>query len=318
MNKKEFKNLEEQLNIFRDKGLTINNPEFAKNVLLKENYFFLNGYRFLFMISNKERRFVKGSTFEELYSMFTFDREFRNILFKNLLIVENNIKSIISYKLSSKYGYQEKNYLKPSNFIQDRKEQRRVNDVLNKMNRQIRVNVQNHTATLHYSNNYGYIPLWVLVKVLSFGLINELYGILKDEDKSDIANIYNLDIENMEIYLSLLSNYRNLCAHEDILFDHKTQRFINDTIFHEKLGIKRNSIGEYVKGKNDIFALIIILKQMLDKDKFSQMMNEINLKIEDFKWQIKSVHVDKLFDYMGFIDNYMDIIDIDNGGNNNE
>ena len=310
MNKKEFKTLEEQLNIFENKGLIINDKEKAKEILLKENYFFLNGYRLIFMYSNSDRKFVKNSTFDELYSMFKFDRELRNILFKNLLIVENNIKSIISYKLSVKYGYKEKNYLKPTNFTNDRKEQRRVNDVLNKMNRQIRVNAQNHSATLHYLNNYGYIPLWVLVKVLSFGLINELYGILKPEDKTEIANIYNLNVDDMEIYLSLLANYRNLCAHEDIVYDHKTQRYINGTKFHEKLNIEKDSFNEYKKGKNDIFALIIILKQMLDEEKFTQMMNEINIKIQDWQWEVKSITVNKLYDYMGFVDNYMDIIEI--------
>ena len=43
--------------------------------------------------------------------MFLFDRELRNILFKNLLIVENNIKSIISYTLSIKYGYKDQDTL---------------------------------------------------------------------------------------------------------------------------------------------------------------------------------------------------------------
>lgn len=313
MNKKEFKTLDEQLNIFENKGLIIKDRSLAKEVLLKENYFFLNGYRFIFMISNANRRFLPGATFDELYALFNFDREFRNILFKNILIVENNIKSIISYKLSIKYGYKEKNYLKPSNFIQDRKEQRRVNDVLNKMNRQIRVNAQNHSATYHYINNYGYIPLWVLVKVLSFGLINEFYGILKPEDKQEIADIYHVSIENMEVYLSLLANYRNLCAHEDIVFDHRTQRYIDDTIYHEKLNIKRNALGEYMRGKNDIFSLIIILRQMLDFDKFSRMMNEINSKIQDLSWQIKSIDMEKIYDYMGFAYNYMDILDIKEG-----
>ena len=311
MNKKEFKTLEEQLKIFEDKGLTIVDKEKAKDILLKENYFFINGYRFIFMISNADRKFVKGSTFDELYAMFLFDREFRNILFKNLLIVENNIKSIISYKLSVKYGYKEKNYLKASNFTSDRKEQRRVNDVLNKMNRQIRVNAKNHSATLHYLSNYGYIPLWVLVKVLSFGLINELFGILKPEDQSEISGIYNLNIEDMEIYLSLLANYRNLCAHEDIVYDHRTQRFINGTKYQEILGIKKDEFNEYTKGRNDIFALIIILKQMLDKEKFAQMMNEINLKLQDFSWQVKSISVNKLYDYMGFPENFMDLVDIE-------
>ena len=310
MNKKEFKTLDEQLDIFEEKGLVINDREKAKDILLRENYFFINGYRFIFMISNTNRRFINNTTFEELYALFNFDREFRNVLFKNLLIIENNIKSIISYKLSIKYGYKEKNYLKASNFTQDRKEQRRVSDVINKMNRQIRVNAQNHSATYHYLNNYGYIPLWVLVKVLSFGLINELYGILKPEDKEEISHIYNLSIDNMEVYLSLLANYRNLCAHEDIVYDHKTQKYVDETIYHEKLGIKKNSLGEYLKGRNDIFSLIIILKQMLDKDRFTRMMNEINLKFQDLSWELKSINIEKVYDYMGFPYNYMDIIEM--------
>ena len=311
MNKKEFKTLDEQLGIFKSKGLTINDEEEARNILLKENYFFINGYRRVLMVSSKEKKFVKGATFDELYAIFMFDRELRNILFKNLLIIENNIKSIISYKLSVKYGYKEKNYLKESNFTTDNKDKRRVSDVINKMKRQIRVNSQNHSATLHYVTNYGYIPLWVLVKVLSFGLINELYGILKPEDQKEIADLYGIEMEDMEVYLSLLANYRNLCAHEDIVFDHRTQKYISNTKYHNELKIKQDEFGEYIKGKNDIFALIIILKQMLTKDEFMHMMDEINLKLQDLTWQIKSVKINKIYDTLGFPENYMDLINIE-------
>ena len=311
MNKKEFKTLDEQLGIFKSKGLTINDEEEARNILLKENYFFINGYRRVLMVSSKEKKFVKGATFDELYAIFIFDRELRNILFKNLLIIENNIKSIISYKLSIKYGYKEKNYLKESNFTTDNKDKRRVSDVINKMKRQIRVNSQNHSATLHYITNYGYIPLWVLVKVLSFGLINELYGILKPEDQKEIADLYEIEMEDMEVYLSLLANYRNLCAHEDIVFDHRTQKYISNTKYHNELKIKQDEFGEYIKGKNDIFALIIILKQMLTKDEFMHMMDEINLKLQDLTWQIKSVKINKIYDTLGFPENYMDLINIE-------
>lgn len=311
MNKKEFKTLDEQLGIFKSKGLTINDEEEARNILLKENYFFINGYRRVLMVSSKEKKFVKGATFDELYAIFMFDRELRNILFKNLLIIENNIKSIMSYKLSVKYGYKEKNYLKESNFTTDNKDKRRVSDVINKMKRQIRVNSQNHSATLHYITNYGYIPLWVLVKVLSFGLINELYGILKPEDQKEIADLYEIEMEDMEVYLSLLANYRNLCAHEDIVFDHRTQKYISNTKYHNELKIKQDEFGEYIKGKNDIFALIIILKQMLTKDEFMHMMDEINLKLQDLTWQIKSVKINKIYDTLGFPENYMDLINIE-------
>ena len=41
MAEKEFKNLSEQIEIMKSKGLTIDDEEKAKVVLLRENYFFL-------------------------------------------------------------------------------------------------------------------------------------------------------------------------------------------------------------------------------------------------------------------------------------
>ena len=118
-------------------------------------------------------------------------------------------------------------------------------------------------------------------------------------------------MEDMEVYLSLLANYRNLCAHEDIVFDHRTQKYISNTKYHNELKIKQDEFGEYIKGKNDIFALIIILKQMLTKDEFMHMMDEINLKLQDLTWQIESVKIEKLYDTLGFPENYMDLINIE-------
>ena len=116
MIQKQFKNLDEQIEILKYKGLIINNVEYTRNILLRENYFFISGYRHLFMKSSTDKTYKKGTTFEELYSLFLFDRTLRNILFKNLLIIENNLKSISSYQLSKRYGYKEKDYLKEKNF----------------------------------------------------------------------------------------------------------------------------------------------------------------------------------------------------------
>ena len=91
MIEKQFKNLDEQIEIFKHKGLVIHDEDYAKQVLLRENYFFLNGYRHLFYKSETEKEFIKGTTFEELYSLFLFDRSFRNVLFKYLLTSESFI-----------------------------------------------------------------------------------------------------------------------------------------------------------------------------------------------------------------------------------
>lgn len=308
MNKKEFRTLDEQVDILKGKGLIINDPEKVKEILLRENYFFVNGYRQMFYNSN--RKFIHGTTFEELYSTFLFDRNLRNLLFKNLLVIENNIKSIISYQLSKKYGYKEQDYLNPKNFTRDMKEARRVDDVLSKMKRQIRINGEKHTATFHYMSKYKYVPLWILVKVLSFGLINELFGILKEEDKQEIADIYGLDKETLKIYIQLLSNYRNLCAHEDIVFDHKTQVYIDDTKYHSALKLNQNGLGEYTQGKTDLYAVVIIFKQMLQPDRFIEFMKELEILFDVFDSNVETITNDKLLDRMGFPKNYMDIIDM--------
>lgn len=307
---KQFKNLDEQIEIFKYKGMIINDEKYAKKVLLRENYFFLNGYRHLFVYSETDKRFKEGTTFEEMYSLFLFDRSFRNVLFKYLLVIENNLKSITSYQLSKKYGYRERDYLKTKNFTQDPKKQAQLNDLLKKMKRQIRVNGSQHSATLHYVSNYGYIPLWILVKVLSFGIVSELYSVLKSEDQKDIANIYEVEPETLMVYLPILANYRNLCAHEDILYENKTQKVIDDTVFHQLLRIKKEE-DEYVQGKNDLFALIIIMKQMLRTEDFKNMTVELDNIIETLNYNLNTIDIHDVLNRMGFPGNWRDIANIE-------
>src|SRR5574344_2021789 len=307
MANKVFKTIEEQIGILEDRGLVIKDVEKAKEVLLRENYFFINGYRHLFTVKQGSDYFLPGTTFEELYAMFQFDRQIRNTFFKYLLIVENNMKSIISYQLSRKYGYKEKDYLDPKNFTQDSLKVRQVHDILNKMKRQIRVNGQKHSATLHYINKYGYIPMWILVKVLSMGIISELYSILKPEDQDAISQIYKMDSSNLELYISLIANFRNLCAHEDILYDHRTQRSIPDCDIHYKLDIPKNDDG-YMYGKNDLFALVIMLKSMLSDEEFREMLYEVGYEIDILDSKVNIVPLNSILNKIGFPKNWRNIL----------
>lgn len=304
---KTFKSLDEQIEILRSKGLIVDDYDFTKDILLRENYFFISGYRHVFLRSTKDRMYITGTHFREVYALFTFDRQIRNIMFKNIMIIENNTKSIFSYQLSKKYGYRERDYLNPKNFNTAREKSRQVNDLLRKMKRQIRVNGQQHSATKHYADNYGYIPLWIVVKVLSFGIVSELYTIMKNEDQVEIAQIYGLSTEDLTVYLQILSNFRNLCAHEDILYDHKTQKGINNTKYHNLLQISTIN-GEYIYGKNDLYALVIILKVMLREEEFNLFMNEIDYELNILEGKLSTISIDKVLDRIGFPRNYKEII----------
>ena len=306
MANKIFKNLDEQLDILKSKGLVVDDDVKAKEILLRENYFFISGYRHFFLNPSKPKNFISGTTFDELYGVFNFDRHLRNIMFKNILIIENNVKSIISYQLSKKYGFKDKDYLNPNNFTSDPMKSRQVSDVLDKMKRQVRINGRKHSATLHYISNYGYIPMWILVKVLSFGIISELFAILKGEDKRAIADFYDTDPETLSIYLSLLANFRNLCAHEDILYDHRTNRSIPDNHFHHKMGIEKID-GEYKYGKNDLYSLIIIMRVMLSQDRFKMLINEIDYEISLLDGIINIIPLNSILNKIGFPDNWKEI-----------
>ena len=188
------------------------------------------------------------------------------------------------------------------------------------MKRQISINGFQHNATIHYISKYGYVPLWVLVKVLSFGVISDLYSILKPDDKVGIASIYNISIENLESFLPILSNYRNLCAHEDILYDHKTDRSIANTSYHQRLNIARMD-NEYIYGKNDLFSVIIIFKILLNKkafimkylltdEEFLDMMREIQYEIELLAGKMHSININKILDRIGFPINYMELTNL--------
>ena len=310
MIEKQFKNLDEQIEIFKHKGMVVHDERYAKQILLRENYFFINGYRHLFYKSETEKKFIAGTTFEELYSLFLFDRSFRNVIFKYLLVIENNLKSITSYQLSKKYGYRERDYLRAKNFTHDPSKQRQVNDLLKKMKRQIRVNGSQHSATLHYVSNYGYIPLWILVKVLSFGIVSEMFSILKPEDQHEISKVYNVDVEDLLVYLPILANYRNLCAHEDILYENRTQKEIDDTIYHQILDIPKEN-GEYIYGKSDLFALLIIMRQMLTTEDFKNMTNELENVIATLDYNLTSIKIEKVLNRMGFPKNWKDLAGIE-------
>ena len=303
---KVFKSIDEQVQILKDKNLIIEDVEYTKEILLRENYFFLMGYRSLFL-RPKENKFISGVTFDELYALFSFDRNFRNIILKNILVIENQLKSIISYQLSKKYGHREKDYLNSKNFTQDREKARRVKDLIEKMKRQIRINTATHNATMHYTVKYGYIPLWVLVKVLSFGIVCELYTILKKEDQVEIADIFGTTPQVLSDILVILSNYRNLCAHEDIVFEHKTERVVPDTKYHELMKIPKMD-GEYIYGKRDAFSLVIIFKILLDKQDFRLMIKEMDYEIELLDGRVDSISINKVLDRMGFPQNYIEVI----------
>ena len=141
---------------------------------------------------------------------------------------------------------------------------------------------------------------------------------MKYDDQVSICKIYDIPVDEFSSYLPILSNYRNLCAHEDILYENRTQKKIKGTFYHELLGITKNEEGEYVNGTNDLFALLIIMKRMLSYDEFKDMCLELENRIENLEYNLHSIKIEKILDRMGFPSNYMKLASIERRDVNNE
>ena len=83
---KDFKTYAEQIDLLKTRGLIINDETFALEKLKEENYYnIINGYKDLFITPGTTDNFITGTTFEEIYYLYDFDRILRNILFKQIL-----------------------------------------------------------------------------------------------------------------------------------------------------------------------------------------------------------------------------------------
>lgn len=115
---KSYKSYRQQLNILRSRGMVIGKGTQGSRVmriLERENYYnVINGYKELFLASKVTATagevYKTGTTFDEVYALYNFDRELRNIYLKYLLKLENTFKTVIAHEFSAKYGHD--NYLK--------------------------------------------------------------------------------------------------------------------------------------------------------------------------------------------------------------
>lgn len=64
--------------------------------------------------SKQDETYLVGTKFDEIYALYLFDRELRNLFIRYILEIENNVKSVLAHVFSDKYGHD--NYLRIANF----------------------------------------------------------------------------------------------------------------------------------------------------------------------------------------------------------
>lgn len=303
-----FKTIDEQIDILKSRNIIIDDYEKTYNLLSKNNYYYLiNGYKDLFIdYTSKEEKYIKGTKLNELYALYEFDKDIKIHFLKYLLLIENEIDTYIAYEFSKSYGH--KDYLDYTNFDNSNSKKVIIKKFIKDINLEVEYQYRNSNEMItHYLDNYNYIPLWVLIRVLSFGKISKFYSLMKQKEQNTLSRKYNLKIQEFKTILHNLTLIRNICAHDEKLYDIKMKNRISSTIYHKKLKIASKN-GNYQYATRDLFSIIIVLKLLLEKEQFSKFYIEIIKNIEKLKKELVTVPIDKVMDKMGVPKNHKKLL----------
>ena len=203
---KPFKTFEEQIEILENRGLIINNKNYAKFILSNVNYYRFTAY--LLTYKNADDTYVEGITFEMIYHLYNFDKEFRALLIDILGSIEISFRTYIAYTLAIKHG--PLGYLKDNNFINKDYHNSFLLSLQNE-----KINNSNKLFIKHHNEKYeGKLPIWVATEIMSFGMLSKLYSNMIPEDTTYIKNnLCNVNPKLVGSWLQSLTLIRNQCAH---------------------------------------------------------------------------------------------------------
>lgn len=320
-----FTTISEQIQKQISRGLQITDDEATRRIIQSENYYkIFNGYKELFLdltYTGTDEKYLVGTKFEEIYSLFLFDRNLRNVFMKYILEIENNIKSVLAHDFSQKYGYD--NYLRIDNFNtvvhpRENKTQAQkigeISDLIANLQREIaRQLSKNNPMISHYMLEYGYIPLWVLVNTLTLGAISTFYTNLKQQDQNDIGRFFHLRPNELNSILKVLSIFRNACAHDERLYNLKSltrngrPNNIATLQLHNSLNIPTNRGNNQLQGKNDLFAIVLIFKTMLSDRSFKSFYRSLDIQMKELSQKLSTIEIHTVEAAMGFVGNWRDL-----------
>ncbi len=286
---KEYKNSNELLHYIISKGVSVNNKEDALNKIRTYSYYsIINTYKNVFKNTNNE--YKKNVSFEEIFSLFEFDKNLRSIFLKYSLEIEMILKSLLAETISSRYGTQD--YLIKENF-DDTVNEIIITESINIIEEEIKKQNGKHEAVTHYVNEYGFIPPFVLTKILTLGELSRLYAMLKQPDRQDISKNFKLSDKVLKQIIINMTMIRNICAHNDRLFS-----------FHSKFRISFKYIEKNYNEKSvNIYMVMKCMECLLPKEKKKEFVKLIYNEIKILDSKLKSIKIDNILNIMGFYKN---------------
>ena len=295
------------LNQMMDRGLSVENRQYALHYLATVGYYRLSGYTLLLetpgtfttnhngvSLYQRTHLFRPGTSFRELLDLYDLDRRLRLHSLDAIERIEVAFRTILSNHMTLKYSDPHW-YLQATHFVPKYGH----NKLLQQVERETlkdRPRKQNAFCS-HYYQTYTspqLPPTWMIAEQLSMGAWSQIYENLgRSRDRKAVARAFNTGPEKLTSWIRALSYLRNLCAHHARLLK------INYVLLPRTSSALPSGIEDK---KFIIFAAVIhyLLKRVSPNSKWSLRTKDLlesfeNLDHEDLLGFHKDWHKDSFW-----------------------
>lgn len=268
---KNFKTNKEQIDLMKSRGIKFNSISEleAENIISNINYYKFSGYMKNFEISQDHY----NVQFCKILELYNFDRKFSRIIFEMIEKIEISFKTNLAYyisettKNSGPFGYLDTLQWKDYSFYNKKTQKNEIkkpHDIL-KDKLEFKKKITEYTARntkgciMKYFHKYKdehFIPLWILVEVIDFGMATMMYEDSKKNIQTKVSNKLNISLNNdLNYYLKSLKLIRNTVAHNGILWNFRLISKLNKTLITQHKDIDDKGI----------MAVLVVIIEILKK-----------------------------------------------------
>lgn len=242
--------IDEQVENLKSIGLIVDDEAYAKKILNDISYFRLVK-AYSLNLKTKNGCYNKQTTFKEIVDLYLFNANLRQIIFPEIEKVEINVRCRLANFFAEQYGVL--GYLQAENFANENYHAEFLKDINEEIGRNSKA-----PFVRNFRENYegGYLPIYALVEVFSFGTLSKFYKNMLNKDKKAIAKTFGVGYTYFESWLESISYVRNVCAHYG-------------RIYNAKLSKTPILYKEYTQagiGNNRIYGVLLCLKHLLKND----------------------------------------------------
>ncbi len=309
--------------------------------------------------------YKRGTKPEYLEALYLFDESLRALIFPYLLKIEEELKTILvesfygtythsdlhreseyfkrqyynldnistwSVHEKSGYKYISLSYISYDNEIMVGKPYSRkfdnaktYDDYIVTVYRAMGQQRSKNKSISKYLNEHTYIPLWVLMNLLTFGNVNKLFQIQKLNVQIKVLDHFNInsfarsekqrEVINVINILNILSIYRNICAHNERFYCFEVNMNLDDcfmgylNIFPDSAAVlsakskneslHRTKRQRLERQRRGIPTLLFGLKLFLPRSDFRKVKNELDREIQKLSTKIPNAEFNEVIRRMG-------------------